>query len=369
MLNAPMLIEELESTLRHGSGAQRAEILQRVAQLFLANSDSYGVEHVAVFDDIMGRLIERIERQALVRLSTQLAPIDNAPPNVVQRLARDDDIAVSRPVLGQSPVLSDDFLVEIARSKSQQHLEAIASRPHVAERVTDVLVERGDAAVTRKVACNAGARFSRRAILQVADRAGNDGALAELVVGRTDVPPDVFHHLLTRATEVVRQRLLKTAAPEMRMRINQTLAQISGEVAKAAPAPSSSGAGHSAATLAHQDAQRLKFQLAEFARGGQQAQTIETLAALSKLPLETVRGVLRAEAEDGVLILCKAVGISWPDVKQVLTVMNTKSGRDPHEAKFAFERYYNLSEETALRVIRFVKSCKAVSKADLQRML
>jgi hypothetical protein len=28
-----------------------------------------------------------------------------------------------------------------------------------------------------------------------------------------------------------------------------------------------------------------------------------------------------------------------------------------------------LSEETALRVIRFVKSCKAVSKADLQRML
>lgn len=37
--------------------------------------------------------------------------------------------------------------------------------------------------------------------------------------------------------------------------------------------------------------------------------------------------------------------------------------------KAAFDKFYNLSEESAQRVLRFVKSCKAVSKADLQRML
>jgi hypothetical protein len=37
--------------------------------------------------------------------------------------------------------------------------------------------------------------------------------------------------------------------------------------------------------------------------------------------------------------------------------------------KHAFDKYDNLTEDTALRVIRFVKFCKAVSKADLQRML
>src|SRR4029077_6586374 len=114
----------------------------------------------------------------------------NAPPNVVHRLARSDDIQVSQPILVQSPMLTDDFLIEIAQSKSQEHLAAIASRAQVAEKVTDVLVERGNAAVTLKVAGNAGARFSKKAFIQVADRAHENAALAETIVNRADIPPD-----------------------------------------------------------------------------------------------------------------------------------------------------------------------------------
>src|SRR5712691_7877820 len=99
MQNALSLIDELESTMRVGSGAQRAEILQRVTQLFLQNADSYGIEQVALFDDVMTRLIERIEQQTLVRLSFALAPVRNAPINVIHQLALDDSIDVSWPVL------------------------------------------------------------------------------------------------------------------------------------------------------------------------------------------------------------------------------------------------------------------------------
>src|SRR5476651_2414840 len=363
MLSAPTLIDELEASLRHGSGPQRAEILQRVTQLFLHNAISFGEEHVAVFDEVMGRLIERIEQQALVRLSSQLAPVVNAPPNIVYRLARSDDIDVSQPILVQSPILTDDFLIEIAQSKSQEHLAAIAGRAQVTEKVTDVLVERGNAAVTLKVAGNAGARFSKKAFIQVADHANENAALAEKMVNRTDIPPDVFRHLLSRATEVVRQRLLKNAAPEMRMRIDQTLTAIANQVVNGAPQHAANGAGNSAATLSHQDASRLKSQLSEFARAGKRPQTIETLSALSKLPLEAVKSLLRAEAEDGVLILCKAIGLGWSDAKHVLAVMTVDSGDDAIRTKVAFDKFYNLSDETAQRVIRFVKSCKAVSKA------
>ena len=369
MLSAPTLIDELEASLRYGSGAQRAEILQRVTQLFLHNANSFGEEHVAVFDEVMGRLVERIEQRALIRLSSQLAPIANAPPNIIHHLARSDDIDVSQPILVQSPMLTDDFLIEIARSKSQEHLAAIAGRSQVAEKVTDVLVERGNAAVTLKVAGNAGARFSNRAFIQVADRANENAALAEKMVHRPDIPPDVFKHLLSRATEVVRQRLLKNAVPELRTRINRTLSAIASQVVKDEPHHAASGGRNSAATLSHQDGPRLKSQLAEFARAGQRPQTIETLSALSKLPIESVKSLLRAEAEDGVLILCKAVGLGWSDAKHVLAVMTTVSGDDATRTKAAFDKFYNLSDETAQRVIRFVKSCKAVSKADLQRML
>ncbi len=368
MLSAPTLIDELETTLRHGSGAQRAVMLQRVTQLFLQNANSYSDEHIALFDDVLLRLVEKIERQALVRLSSDLAPIANAPANVVHRLARSDNIEISRPILSQSAVLTDDFLVELAQSKSQEHLAAIAGRKQVAEKVTDVLVARGDDAVALKITANKGARFSKNAMFQVADRANMDAKLAENIVNRPDIPPDVFDHLLRKATAVVRQRLLKCANPEMRARINQTLTVISDQVAKAAPQPAS-GAGHSAATLNHQDAPRLKSALGEFARSGQRQQTIETLAMLSKLPIEAVKSLLRAEAEDGVLILCKAVGLGWPDAKHVLALMTGIPGENAGNAKLAFDKYFNLTEDTASRVIRFVKSCKAVSKADLQRML
>jgi uncharacterized protein (DUF2336 family) len=369
MFNAPTLIDELETTLRHGSGAQRAILLQRVTQLFLQDASSYSEEHVALFDDVMLRLVEKIERQALIRLSSDLAPIENAPTNVVHRLASSDNIEISRPILIQSPVLTDDFLVELAQSKSQEHLAAIAGRKHVAEKVTDVLVARGDEVVTLKITANSGARFSKKAFFQVANRANEDARLAENIVNRPDVPPDVFDHLLRKATEVVRQRLLKNANPEMRSRINQTLSAIADQVAKAGPQHSGGGDGHSAATLNHQDAPRLKSQLGEFARSGQRQKTIETLAMLSKLPIEAVKSLLRAEAEDGVLILCKAVGLGWPDAKHVLALMTGVTNENAANSKRAFDKYYNLTDETALRVIRFVKSCKAVSKADLQRML
>jgi uncharacterized protein (DUF2336 family) len=375
MLSAPSLIDELETTMRQGSGAQRAEMLQRVTQLFLQNVGSYSDQHVALFDDVMSRLIEQIEHQALIRLSSQLAPIGKPPMNVVHHLARHDNIDISRPIIRQSPMLTDEFLVEIAQSKSQEHLAAIADRSHVAAKVTDVLVERGNAVVTLKVAKNAGARFTKAAFLKVATRANEneDESLAETIANRQDVPSDVFEHLLNKATDVVRQRLLKNAGPEMRTRINETLAAIATQVAKAKsplpagksnPLPSSGKDGHAAITLSHQDLPRLRAQIGESARSGDRTETIEMLSSASKLPVKTVRNLLRAEAEDGVLILCKAIGLGWADVKNVLVVMAGET-----DTKQAFSKYRNLTEDTAHRVIRFVKSCKAISKADLQRML
>ena len=41
-------------------------------------------EHVALFDDVIGCLIEEIEAKALAELARRLAPVPNAPPGVVQ---------------------------------------------------------------------------------------------------------------------------------------------------------------------------------------------------------------------------------------------------------------------------------------------
>jgi len=360
MLTALSLIDELEHTMRQGSAAQRAVILQRVTDLFLQHAEDYGEEQVALFDDVMNRLVERIEQQALVQLSTQLAPVANAPVNIVQRLARDDDIAVASPVIERSRALTDEVLVEIANSKSQQHLVAIAGRNAVSETVTDALVERGDNQVTLKVTGNAGARFSRNAYRTIASRASSDESLARTMVDRHDVPPEIFEELLTKATDVVRQRLMKDAGPAARERIEQTLAAISDSVTPSAA---------TAASMAAMPQQWLKLRLGELARQGRRSDTIAALAVLSNLPTEAVQSLLRAETEDGVMIICKAIGLSWTDSREVLAVLTGRG--EPHLASdsAAADKYARLTVDTAHRVVQFVKACKMVSRSELRQML
>src|SRR5262249_28847748 len=120
------LLVELERALQHGSRDKRNETLRRITNLFLDRADSFSDEHVAVFDDVLERLIQEIESKARSELSSKLAPVSNAPVKVVRRLAQDDDISVAAPVLQQSKRLAETDLVDIAKTKSQAHLLAIA---------------------------------------------------------------------------------------------------------------------------------------------------------------------------------------------------------------------------------------------------
>ena len=105
--------------------------LARIADLFLLHADNVNDDHVAVFDDVLLRLVEAVEKEAKCELGRRLAPIDNAPAHTIRHLAHHDDIAVAAPVLARSAQLSEEDLLDIARTKGQDHLAAIAepSRP------------------------------------------------------------------------------------------------------------------------------------------------------------------------------------------------------------------------------------------------
>src|ERR1700739_689537 len=102
------IVDEVEATLRAGSAAKSLDALRRVTDLFLASASNYNAEQIELFDNVLDRLINTIEiragadvsaRIALAELSAQLAPVSQAPPSAVRRLARNDEIAVAGPVL------------------------------------------------------------------------------------------------------------------------------------------------------------------------------------------------------------------------------------------------------------------------------
>src|SRR6266849_6704294 len=181
MSAAPSLIPELEDIVQHGSPRRRAQALRRITALFLDGASLFNEEHIRLFDDVFNRLIDEIESKARAELSHRLAPVGNAPGELICRLAHDDDILVAGPVLRQSRRLAETDLVEIAETKSQAHLLAIAARARVAENVTEVLVRRGDREVTRSVVENRGARLSEDSFNTLVAKSDGDDLLAEKV--------------------------------------------------------------------------------------------------------------------------------------------------------------------------------------------
>lgn len=185
------LMSDLDAALSSASDAQYLTIVRGVTDLFLAGAQGFRDEHITVFDDVMAALIKKLDYAALAELSARLAPIPNAPANVVAVLARHDNIAVAGPVLEKSGVLADPVLAEIAASKGPKHLAAIAARAQIADTVTDILVDRGNVNVAYQAVCSPGARISEIGFVKLINRAKTDRRLAEAIARRTDMPPEL----------------------------------------------------------------------------------------------------------------------------------------------------------------------------------
>jgi len=107
---------ELDSVLSRAPAAWRGTALRRLTDLFVVDAASYTEDQVAVFDDVISRLIEKIDRRMLIELSNRLAQVKNAPVKVVGTLARHADTQISGPLLEKSDILTDADLAEIAET-------------------------------------------------------------------------------------------------------------------------------------------------------------------------------------------------------------------------------------------------------------
>ena len=191
------VVDEVETAINNGTAEKRLETIKRVTDLFLASAESFNSKQIELFGDVLERLIKTIElraiadvsiRIALAEMSSQLAPVPQAPPSVVRRLAGNDEITVARPVLTESACLSTEDLVEIARTKGEQHLLAMSGRWWLKEVVTDVILARRYPSVSRRIVSNPGARVSAAGFAIVVAHAEADPELAVETGIRVDLP-------------------------------------------------------------------------------------------------------------------------------------------------------------------------------------
>jgi uncharacterized protein (DUF2336 family) len=358
------LIVELEDAIHGGSEEKRVATLRRVTDLFLADAHHFNDQQIALFDDLLGHLIEKIESKARVELSSRLAPVENAPIGVIRRLARDDQIAIAGPVLTQSPRLTIGDLVEIAATKSQQHLLAISERPELTEKVTDALLDFGNRDVHYKLTTNEGTRFSESGFAALVKSAAADAGLAEKVGLRPDLPVWLLRELLTKATAAVRSRLLAVAPPLARDEIQRVLGKISNEIDQEVAA--AYDFTQAIATVTKMQKQRTLDEeaLLAFVRLGKNAETIAALAALCSASIEFIAPLFGGVRNEGLVIACKAAGLKWSTVKAILQGEPAgQKNRDPEFAE-AKKGYHKLSRATAQRTLRFWQIRQATAKQE-----
>ena len=368
MAEPKSLLAELEDAVSRGTAESCLNALWHATDILIAGR--YSEDQIWTFGEIIGRLAEEIEIAARVRLANKLAPSNNAPFNVIRKLAFDDSIDVAGPVLRQSERLDVKMLVENARCKSQRHLLAISKRKSISDVVTDVLVSRGNTEVITSVAANDGARLSGRGFLQLVKRSEDDSILAVHLGLRKDIPRHLFQQLISKASEEVRRKLERERS-EMGRQIQTVVTDVAGMMhAKFGPASNSYFSAKRIVGTLHQHGELDEDKIFEFACSLKFDETAVALSLLCPLPIDVVERAMVDENREVILILAKALDISWTTTMALLFLGAAKyqiTARDLDIMKRDFDR---LNVETSKQVLKVYQSRRetAADSSSLRRL-
>lgn len=188
----------------------RLSLAQRIAALAPDLTDSEKDRVREIVHDALERLAHDQIPRVRVMLSETLKDVTNAPAAVINRLARDAEIAVAAPVLTFSTVLSDaDLLAIIRENPSRGSLTAIARRQSgLTPPVTDALVEADDAAAIADMLSNRGAQIREETLDALIDRGPEQPEWHEPLVRRPHLHANAAQRLAVYVSDTLVEALM-----------------------------------------------------------------------------------------------------------------------------------------------------------------
>ena len=189
-------------------------VRERIAHKIAALVPELSVDERERAGSIVTGILETLARDEAVKIRRVLAEslkgAKGVPVSVVEQLARDRDEEVCVPVLGNSPLLSDEFLVEIIESGPvRAALHAISGRPALGEDVADAIVATDDTDVITTLLSNRSAQIREETLDKVIDNASDRDAWHAPLVAR----PSFSARAGAALTRFITDALLETLKP------------------------------------------------------------------------------------------------------------------------------------------------------------
>lgn len=349
---AHSLIDELEEGIANCDLRHRAVAMRRLTDLFMRNASGFSEEHIAMFDDVMSRLVVAIDNSARAEFGDLIAKHPNAPPKTSRILALDDEIKVAGPVLSHSKKLDEATLLESAKTKSQDHLYAISLRESIAQSVTDVLVERGDKKVVMSTVANPGAQFSDSGCSTLAARSRGDCDLALSVWTRSDIPRQHLLSLFAAASEDVQKQLEMADRRKVEL-YRYLLAQAKNQIqTKMREGSSTYATARRYVEPLHRSGELSEARLLAFAQDGKFDEVTIAMSLLCDMPIEQIERAIVHQQIDHLLVLAKGIGLSWETTKAILLMRggDSEASLEAYCAMFA-----KLQARTAVSAMQFYR--------------
>ena len=271
---------------------------------------------------VAAEVLEIVARDQVPRVrqivAEALKDLTDAPPEVIRRLARDAELAVSGPVLRYSPVLTDEDLLDIITSSPiPGALAAISHRAGLNGSVCDAIAASNDIAAVTVLLSNPLAQIREETLDRLVDRAADIEAWHRPLVER----PRLSSRATQRLARFVAADLLRALAARDDLDPNAAAA-VAAEVERRL---TDTGSGHSATaplppgTEAERALARVRALQAEGKLG---AATIESallagdfvlvgaaLTLLGRLSSGTVAQVIATQSARGMIAVAWKAGL------------------------------------------------------------
>jgi uncharacterized protein (DUF2336 family) len=361
-------LEDLDEAILRGTAESRTRALWHTTDLMMTGS--YSEDEIWTFGEVIGRIADEIEVAARAQLAKRLARVDNAPVNIIHKLAFDDEIEVAAPILQESKRLEPYALVANVCTKGQSHMLAISKRKSIDETVTDVLVTRGDQEVVKSVTKNDGARFSDFGFLHLIKRAEGDSILAEQLGLREDIPRHVFQQLIAKASDDVKKRL-ECERPTMVDQLQNSVADVAGALqSKFGPISRSYFVAKRVVTTQHGLGNLNENSISLYARSHKLDEVTIGLSLLCSLPGDVIERALMDKNREMLLVLAKALDFSWETTMSLLFLGAKEHRITAQDLRDLESEFGRLNVETSRSVLKFYQSRKnaGVAQAGAKRV-
>jgi uncharacterized protein (DUF2336 family) len=191
----PQLTErDIERLMRGETPEQRASVAHRVCRRIALDvlSDrekSFANEIMAILAEDSADLVRRT-------LSVTLRNSPVLPREIALKLAQDIE-AVAIPVLQDSPVFTDEDLIELVLAVTAAKQAAIANRDALSITLTEVISEHGAVEAVRAASRNNGAEFSNKAYDDTLRRFGQDEIVQTSLIRREFIPTHIAEKMVS----------------------------------------------------------------------------------------------------------------------------------------------------------------------------